>query len=353
MSMSTLADERKREVSGAQSDPPLPERLRHSWIPLALLDIAAAVAVFCASFLFLRDVRSATIALTVILTVAWTSGRYRRSLAVTPRDEIYSTSAIALEAAAFLVIAVPVLSVGALAATASLMLWTFLAAAGTVRLCESRRATFPRRHAEVDRLDHLGRVRARSPLLHFQLRCADIVLATIGTIVLSPVLVAVAFAIVLDSGRPVIFRQARAGAHDREFTMLKFRTMRGDAGSQWVKPGDERVTRIGRFLRRTSLDELPQLWNVLAGDMSLVGPRPEMLEYADRFSVEATNYPDRHILPPGITGWAQLYCPRNLEPSDMPHVLRCDLFYVQNADLHLYLFCIVKTAFEIFWHKAV
>lgn len=353
MSMSTIADERKREVAAAQSDAPLPERLRHSWIPLALLDIGVAAVVFFFSIVLVHEVRAATIAVTVVLTVAWTSGRYRRSLAVTPRDEIYSTSAIALEAAAFLVIAVPLLSVSAPAAAAALLVWTALAAAGTVRLCESRRAAFPRRHAEVDRLDHLGRVRARSPLLHVQLRCADLVLATIGTILLSPVLAAVAIAIVLDSGRPVIFRQARAGAHDREFTMLKFRTMKNDAGSQWVQPGDDRITRVGRFLRRTSLDELPQLWNVLAGEMSLVGPRPEMLEYADRFSVEATNYPDRHILPPGITGWAQLYCPRNLEPGDMPHVLRSDLFYIQNADLHLYLFCIVKTAFEIFWHKAV
>ena len=331
----------------------LPEQLSEKWIPIAGLDIGAAVAACAVSSVLARSPRSAVLAVAVVLAVAWMSGRYRKSFAVTPADETYSTVATALEAAAVLVVAVPIFSASALAAVVALLTWTILAAWGTVRLCARRRSGLPRWSASIERLDHIGRMRARAPMLHLQLRIADIVIGTIATVLLSPVLAVVAIMVLRDSGRPVIFRQQRAGSSDRAFTMLKFRTMRSDAGDDWVTPGDDRITGIGRMLRRTSLDELPQLWNVLAGDMSLVGPRPEMSDYADRFSHEASNYPDRHILPPGITGWAQLYCPRNLKPSDMPDVLRHDLFFIQNAGLHLYLFCIVKTAFELFTHKAV
>ncbi len=170
---------------------------------------------------------------------------------------------------------------------------------------------------------------------------------------LAPVLAMIAVAVWLDCKTPILFLQERIGRDDRAFTMWKFRTMRANASGQWATPGDERITRTGAFLRRSSLDELPQLWNVLRGDMSLVGPRPEMREYADRFNADLQNYSQRHIVRPGLTGWAQIILPRNLQPSDVPSVLVHDLFYVQNVSVYLYMFCLVKTLCECGTHAAV
>ncbi len=146
-----------------------------------------------------------------------------------------------------------------------------------------------------------------------------------------PVMLVAAAAITIESGSPVLFRQERMGENGRPFWILKFRTMRHNAGAQWAKPGDDRITRVGALLRRTSLDELPQLFNVLRGEMSIVGPRPEMVTFAASFSRNVPNYEQRHVVPPGITGWAQLYLRRNLDPSEIPGVLPYDLFYVEHA----------------------
>jgi lipopolysaccharide/colanic/teichoic acid biosynthesis glycosyltransferase len=166
-------------------------------------------------------------------------------------------------------------------------------------------------------------------------------------------MLAVALAVFLDSGKPVLFRQERVGRGGRSFGIYKFRTMQHNAGSDWAKPGDSRITRIGAFLRRTSLDELPQLFNVIRGDMSVVGPRPEMRAFADGFEKSIPHYAQRHVVPPGITGWAQVYLKRNLEPSDMPAVLPYDLFYVEHASRFLDCAIILKTAFEVLTHRAV
>ncbi|MEO9171011.1 MAG: sugar transferase, partial [Candidatus Baltobacteraceae bacterium] len=281
--MSTAVEHVERSATGEYIGDVLPERLREKWIPIAALDLLAAVAIWFFSLWIFRDARSATIALTVILALAWSTGRYRRSFAVTPVDEAYATIALAIEAAAILVIVVPVFRADLPGVILAGVLWTVLAAYGSMFLCARRRGALPLRLGEAARIDHMGRVRARSPILHFQLRCADLLLSLIGTIVLAPFLAGIAIAIAIDSGSPVLFRQQRVGAHDRDFMMYKFRTMKTGAGNAWVTPGDERITRFGRILRRTSLDELPQLWNVFLGEMSLVGPRPEMREYADRF----------------------------------------------------------------------
>jgi lipopolysaccharide/colanic/teichoic acid biosynthesis glycosyltransferase len=152
---------------------------------------------------------------------------------------------------------------------------------------------------------------------------------------------------------PVLFTQRRVGRDGRTFVLFKFRTMKRDAGADWVRPGDSRITRTGSFLRRTSIDELPQVFNVLRGDMSIVGPRPEMVEFARDFAQRLPSYDQRHVVPPGITGWAQLYWKRNLDPSDVTDVLRYDLFYVERASLVLDTALLLKTIAEVLFHRAV
>ena len=135
-------------------------------------------------------------------------------------------------------------------------------------------------------------------------RSIDVGVAAFGILILSPILGAVAAAILLVMGRPVFFRQIRPGYRAKPFTLYKFRTMRqmyNDDGT--LRPDAERLTRLGRLLRHTSLDELPQLWNVLRGDLSLVGPRPLLLQYLPLYTPEQAR---RHHVKPGITGWAQI-----------------------------------------------
>src|SRR6185503_4216294 len=140
-------------------------------------------------------------------------------------------------------------------------------------------------------------------------RAFDAAFAGVGLVLLSPLLLALAIWIKLDSPGPVLFAQDRVGLSGRRFRMLKFRTMKANAeagGAQWTTRDDPRRTRLGTVLRRLSLDELPQLWNVFVGDMSLVGPRPEQPLFVDRFRASIPRYMLRHHVKAGITGWAQV-----------------------------------------------
>jgi putative colanic acid biosynthesis UDP-glucose lipid carrier transferase len=141
-----------------------------------------------------------------------------------------------------------------------------------------------------------------------------------------------AIGVKLSSPGPVFFRQTRAGLGGRSFTMLKFRTMLVDAeketGPVWAKPNDLRCTRWGRMMRRWSLDELPQLFNVLRGDMSLVGPRPERAVFIEKFRRQLPGYCQRHQVKAGMTGWAQVNGWRG--NTSLRHRLRCDLYYIAN-----------------------
>jgi len=184
-------------------------------------------------------------------------------------------------------------------------------------------------------------------------RFLDIFVATCVLLVAAPVMLVVALTVYTDSGRPVLFRQARVGRNGRIFHILKFRTMKVDADSQWAVQNDARITRSGAFLRRTSLDELPQLFNVLKGDMSLVGPRPEMIEFERQFAETIPSYARRRLALPGITGWAQVNMKRNLSPEDIHQVIAYDLFYVEHWSIYLDLTVLLKTGVEFLFHRAV
>jgi exopolysaccharide biosynthesis polyprenyl glycosylphosphotransferase len=146
--------------------------------------------------------------------------------------------------------------------------------------------------------------------------------------------VLVALAIRLDSPGPIFFRQERVGEQGRPFTLLKFRTMVQDAelrtGPVWAADDDPRITRVGRWLRKTRLDEFPQIWNVFKGEMSFIGPRPERPHFVVQLQEKIPYYAERHSVKPGITGWAQVRCPYAATIEDSEEKLQYDLYYVKN-----------------------
>ena len=179
-------------------------------------------------------------------------------------------------------------------------------------------------------------------------RVLDVFAATAGVILALPLMILVALAVRLDSAGPVLYRQQRVGQHGRLFNLFKFRSMRQDAeaktGAVWCAEGDPRITRIGRFIRRTRLDEIPQLWNVLRGDMSLVGPRPERPEFVESLAREIPFYGQRHTVKPGLTGWAQVSYSYAGSIDGTMEKLQYDLFYIKNLSLPLDLFIMFCTA---------
>jgi lipopolysaccharide/colanic/teichoic acid biosynthesis glycosyltransferase len=184
-------------------------------------------------------------------------------------------------------------------------------------------------------------------------RLVDFAVSLLLLCALSPILLICGLAVFLDSGRPVLFRQERVGLGGRIFKILKFRTMVLDADQAWAIPGDRRVTRVGRMLRRFSLDELPQLYNVVRGDMSLVGPRPEMVQYERHFAETIPTYQSRRSVLPGITGLAQISMPRSLSQEDIVLAAAYDLLYVVHWSLTWDLAIVLKTACEFPFQRAV
>jgi len=163
-------------------------------------------------------------------------------------------------------------------------------------------------------------------------RIEDLALATLFTVLASPVLAAVAIGVKLSSPGPALFRQERVTWNGQRFTMLKFRSMpitvEMDTGPVWATQGEQRATRFGAFLRRYSLDELPQLFNVLRGDMSIVGPRPERPEFVERFRRDIPGYMQKHLVKAGITGWAQVNDLRG--DTDLAQRIQYDLYYIEH-----------------------
>jgi sugar transferase (PEP-CTERM system associated) len=179
-------------------------------------------------------------------------------------------------------------------------------------------------------------------------RLLDLGIATTGMILAFPLMALVAIAVKLTSPGPVFYHQRRVGLHGRLFTIHKFRSMRRDAeattGAVWAaKEGDSRVTPIGHMLRRTRLDELPQLWNVIKGDMSFVGPRPERPEFVGDLTKDIPFYGQRHIVRPGITGWAQVRYTYGATAEDALQKLQYDLFYIKHQSVALDLYIILST----------
>jgi sugar transferase EpsL len=176
----------------------------------------------------------------------------------------------------------------------------------------------------------------------FEKRAFDVVGAAVGLVVLSPLFLAVAVAVRVVHGSPVLFRQQRPGRHGVPFELYKFRTMTGRCGLDGeLLPDAERLTRLGRFLRRTSLDELPELLNVLWGDMSLVGPRPLLMEYLPLYSPEQAR---RHEVRPGITGWAQV---NGRNDQTWAERFELDAWYVDHASLRLDLEILRRTVVTV------
>jgi len=190
-----------------------------------------------------------------------------------------------------------------------------------------------------------------NPLVRAAKRGIDAVVAAVALVVLAPVMLALAVAVRVSSRGPILFRQQRVGLRGREFTMLKFRTMRvsTSADTGWTVPDDPRRTAVGRLLRRTSLDELPQLVNVLRGDMSLVGPRPERRVFAEQFTHAIPTFPERVRVAGGITGLAQVHDLRG--DTSIEDRARFDNYYIDQYSLFLDLVIAVKTIGSLFVSK--
>ena len=178
-------------------------------------------------------------------------------------------------------------------------------------------------------------------------RILDVILSLMGIILFLPFAPIIAVMIKLDSPGPVLFKQLRVGVGEKTFHLYKFRTMRQDAeknsGAVWATEDDPRITRVGRFLRKSRLDEVPQLFNVLRGDMSFVGPRPERPEFVNKLNERVPYYATRHTVKPGVTGWAQVKYPYGASEEDALDKLRYDLFYIKNYSLLLDLVIILET----------
>ena len=168
-------------------------------------------------------------------------------------------------------------------------------------------------------------------------RIIDVAAAGLGLVMLSPLLLIIGLAVLMALGSPILFRQERPGRHGRPFTLYKFRSMRTAGEGAAPLSEAERLTRLGAFLRRTSLDELPELWNVLRGDMSLVGPRPLLMEYLPLYTPEQAR---RHDVRPGITGWAQI---NGRNAISWEEKFRLDVWYVDHRSLSLDLRILLLT----------
>jgi exopolysaccharide biosynthesis polyprenyl glycosylphosphotransferase len=184
-------------------------------------------------------------------------------------------------------------------------------------------------------------------------RLADITISALSLAVLTPLFAIVSVAILLTSGRPVFYTQERVGQRGRRFRIIKFRSMRCDAeretGPIWASDHDKRCTRIGDWLRHTNIDELPQLFNVLKGDMSLVGPRPERPMFVEQFSHGMPGYDLRHAVPSGMTGWAQVHGWRGR--TSLRKRIQYDRDYIQRWSFWLDFLIILMTIQHVVWGK--
>jgi exopolysaccharide biosynthesis polyprenyl glycosylphosphotransferase len=196
---------------------------------------------------------------------------------------------------------------------------------------------------------------ARISPYHYLKRLFDVFSSAVALVMCAPLFALVPVLIWIEDGRPVLFRQERVGRDGRRFTLLKFRTMRrrlDDADEDiYTRKGDRRVTSVGRWLRKLRLDELPQLWNALKGDISLIGPRPEWSKCAERYEQTIPFYHFRHLVKPGITGWAQVNYPYGESDQDAVEKLKYDLYYIRHYSLKLDAMIVLKTVYTMLFGK--
>jgi sugar transferase (PEP-CTERM system associated) len=187
----------------------------------------------------------------------------------------------------------------------------------------------------------------RSRMTMLVKRVGDLAFSIMGLLVSLPIMLLLALAIRLESSGPVIFRQSRVGLRGKTFELLKFRSMRADAeqgtGAQWAQVNDPRVTRLGKYLRKFRLDELPQFVNIIRGEMGFVGPRPERPVFVDRLRQKISYYDERHSVRPGLTGWAQVQYPYGASEEDAARKLEYDLFYLKNMSIFFDCAIILQT----------
>jgi sugar transferase (PEP-CTERM system associated) len=178
-------------------------------------------------------------------------------------------------------------------------------------------------------------------------RALDLAFGIAGLLLMAPAMAALAIAIRLESRGPILYLQVRVGLRGRTFQLWKFRSMRIDAehmtGAQWARQEDPRVTRVGRFIRKYRLDEMPQFLNIIRGEMSFIGPRPERPEFVKKLRQEISYYDERHSVRPGLTGWAQVQYQYGASVEDAWRKLEYDLFYLQNMSIFFDLVILLKT----------
>ncbi len=196
---------------------------------------------------------------------------------------------------------------------------------------------------------------ARSSPFHYLKKLFDVVLSSLLILLTLPLVALAILLIWMESGSPTIFHQIRVGRNNEAFTAFKFRTMFTGKGGEdadiYTRRDDPRVTRVGRWLRKLRLDELPQLWNVLKGEMSLIGPRAEWIKCAERYEKSIPYYHFRHLVKPGITGWAQVNYPYGESDKDALEKLKYDLYYIRNYSLKLDLMIVLKTIYTVMFGK--
>ena len=183
-------------------------------------------------------------------------------------------------------------------------------------------------------------------------RIFDITASLILLALTLPVIVLFAGIVKLDSKGPAFFRQQRVGLYGEPFRLIKLRSMRTDAekdGAKWAEENDPRITRVGRLIRKLRIDELPQTWSVLKGQMSFVGPRPEVPKFVDSLEEEIPFYGERHMVKPGITGWAQINYPYGASIEDSRRKLEYDLYYAKNYTPFLDFVILLQTVRVILW----
>jgi lipopolysaccharide/colanic/teichoic acid biosynthesis glycosyltransferase len=196
---------------------------------------------------------------------------------------------------------------------------------------------------------------ARTSLYHYLKRLFDVALASVLLVICSPIMGVITLLIWWRYGKPALFRQTRVGREGQLFTIYKFRTMSHATPEEeqdiYTRAEDPRVTRLGRWLRKLRLDELPQMWNVLRGEMSLIGPRAEWIKCAERYEQKIPFYHFRHLVKPGITGWAQVNYPYGESDEDAIEKLKYDLYYIRHYSLKLDAMIALKTVHTMLFGK--